>query len=105
MLEHHTLKGGQACRIEMFYDFHDSCGIEALQPLVAVRKAAMNESDPLSLAIWQPVQPQPTMSDLQRSNGHVHANNLRNLLIRQELAKQFAFSTPQIKHAFGSRSP
>ena len=56
----------EARRVEVLDDLDERRGVEARQPRVAVGQRAVEELDPLALALGHPVEPQAPRGDLQR---------------------------------------
>ena len=86
----------------MLDDLDDGGGVEALQPLVAVHQRTVQELDPILLMHRQAVELEPVGGDLQRADRHIQADDLLELLVLDQLAKEIALAAAQVQDTFGA---
>ena len=58
----------------------------------------MHQANALALLRRQPIELEARFRQIEHSAGHVHADDLRELVIGQEAAQELAFAAPQIEH-------
>src|SRR5262245_31454675 len=83
----------------------DCCRIEARQHLVAIRQRSVMQPDSFALHARQAIELQTTLCDFERANRNVHAEDVGELLVRQEFTQQLSFATAKVNHCVSARSP
>src|SRR5262249_36651308 len=107
-LEQRALEGREARLVQVLDDLDDRGSVEAVETLVPVEQRAVDEPDALALLVREPAansEAQLLLRDLQRAQGHIHSDDLRELLLPEERLEQLAFSATQVEHALGARFP
>jgi len=59
----------------------------------------VQQFDPLTLHVRQPLQPEPLGGPLKRPDRHIHAHDAGELPLLEQVTQQCAFTTPKIEHA------
>ena len=85
-------------RVEVLDHFDDGRRVEPGQPLVTVGERGLEELDPLALSWCEPLEPQPALRDLEDGVGDVHADDLQERRLLQQLAQQLAAAAAEVEH-------
>ena len=83
----------------MFDDFDYRGGFEAAQPRVAIHQRSVHQANAVALLRCEAIELEARLRQIEYSSGHVHADDLSELAIRQEPAQELAFTAPEIEHS------
>ncbi len=99
--EDDVLHGGQSGRVEVFDDLHEHGGVVAGEARVLVGERALEQLDPLGLALAHPLQSQPAGRRLQGTGRDVGADDAREGGLAQEAVEEVARSAAEVDHRAG----
>ena len=87
--------------VEMLQGFDHGHRVETLDAPVAIRHRPLKQLDPSALSFRHALEPEAAGSRVQRTDGDVHADDLLELPICQEVLDQPPLPAPQIDDARG----
>ena len=87
----------------MLDDLDNRRRLEPGQPFVPVHQRAVQEPNAIFLPRRQVIQPEPILGDLQHPHGHVHADDLLELLFLEEFPEQFALPAAEVQNSLRPR--
>ena len=88
--------------VEMLDDFHDGCRVESAQSAIAVHQRTMQQTDPFALLRREPIEREARLGQIEYPARHIHADDLRELVIAEEPAQELSLAASQIEHARGA---
>ena len=97
-LEHDPFERRQPAWLEVLDHLHQHGRVVASQPVVAIGQRTLEQLQSSSLALVHPVEAQPPCRGLQGAGRHVHADDVAEPMVRDELREQPAFAAAKVEH-------
>ena len=77
----------------MFDDFDHRRRLESAEPAVAIHQRTVHQANTFALLRRQPIELKARFRQIEYSSGHIHADNLSELVIGQETAQKLALAS------------
>ena len=88
----------------MFDDFDHRRRVESAEPGVAIHQRTVHQANAFALLRRQPIELEARFRQIEDSSGHIHADNLGELVIGQQATQELALAATEIKDARSARS-
>ena len=87
----------------MLDDFDHRRRVESAEPAVAIHQRTVHQANAFALLRRQPIELQARFRQIEHASGHIHADNLSELVIGQQAAQKLALAATEIKDARSAR--
>ena len=88
----------------MLDDFDHRRRVESAEPAVAIHQRTVHQANAFALLRRQPIELEARFRQIEYSAGHVHADDLSELVIGEEAAQELALAATEIEDARSARS-
>ena len=82
--EDSPLERGQPGLVDVLDDLHQHKRVQVREALVPVGQGRLDQPEPLTAARRHPVQPEPSLGDLERARGHVGGDDLGERVVAEQ---------------------